>query len=58
MSGLSKCRVVCVGGREGAWWLPAGAYVPLNALFLVIMVQGHFAFAVAPCSFCDTTIKS
>ena len=24
MSGVSKCRVVCVAGREGAWWLPAG----------------------------------
>ena len=21
---MSKCRVVWVGGREGAWWLPAG----------------------------------
>ena len=24
MSGLSMCRVVWVGGREGALWLPAG----------------------------------
>ena len=24
MSGVSMCRVVWVGGREGALWLPAG----------------------------------
>ena len=24
MSGVSMCRVVLVGGREGALWLPAG----------------------------------
>ena len=24
MSGVNKCRVVWVGGREGAWWLPTG----------------------------------
>ena len=37
MSGVSMCRVVYVGGREGALWLPAGVYVPLKALFLVIV---------------------
>ena len=30
------CRVVGVGGRKsGAWWLPAGVYMPFKALFLV-----------------------
>ena len=24
MSGVRMCRVDCIGGREGAWWQPAG----------------------------------
>ena len=35
MSGLIMGRVVWVGGREGAWWLPAVGIRASKALFLV-----------------------
>ena len=42
MSGVSKCRVVKVGGREGALWLPAGG---------IRASQGTFSSFLKNCNF-------
>ena len=46
MSGVSMCRVVYVGGRDGALWLPAGG---------IRASQGTFS---SFCQFCVVQAKS
>ena len=58
MSWVSMCRVVWVGDRGvGTWWLPAGAYMPLKALFMpptLKKLEGHIAFGLSVCmSVCE-----
>ena len=45
MSGVSKCRVVCVGGREGAWWLPAGGICASQGTFSSL-IQFYVPFKI------------
>ena len=40
MSGVSMCRVVWVGGREGALWLPAGGIHAYQGTFSSVLCFG------------------
>ena len=39
MSGVSMCRVIKVGGREGALWLPAGGIRASQGTFSSIFMS-------------------
>ena len=39
MSGVSMCRVVWLGGREGALWLPAGGIRASQGTFSSICID-------------------
>ena len=44
MSGVSMCRVVWVGGREGALWLPAGGIIYMLSSNLSVLKWLFFNF--------------
>ena len=44
MSGVSMCRVVWVGGREGALWLPAGGIRASQGTFSSISMFIFFLY--------------
>ena len=43
MSGFSMCRVVWEGGREGAWWLPAGGIRASQGTFFLVCLTNTSA---------------